>query len=127
MTAIEILNLFLKGNEATGISEKQKNWLIGQAKKDGVKSREDFGTTLYFDGFYITIKNSRRLASGGSYVGTKIVQGRYNLRKSYHIKFTSTGLTACYDRSDLDHFDREKIEYEILDCKELYNQTKTTI
>ena len=34
MKALEILNNFLKGNEVATISIKQKNWLIGQSKKE---------------------------------------------------------------------------------------------
>lgn len=90
-------------NEVAGISEKQMNWLISTAKREGHKIAEH-PYIIYMKDCHYKISNARRLASGGSYVATGVVPGRYKMEKLYTIKFDSTGLTGVYSRCDLDYF-----------------------
>lgn len=116
MKTIEIINSFMKGSSKASISEKQKNWLICQAKKEGIPvGYNGWHDLIYFDDCYFSIRNCKRLASGGSYVGSRTVRGRYNIEKFYTIRFTEPPyLTGCYNQCDIDHFSRERIPYEII-------------
>ena len=116
MKTVEIINSFMKGGSKASISEKQKRWLLGQAKKEGFDIGFDgFNDKIYFEDCYYQIKNCKRLASGGSYVGSRIIQGRFNIEKLYRIRFTEGSKhTAVYGQVDIDHFRRENIGFEII-------------
>lgn len=128
MTTSEIITNFMKGNTKVSISEKQKAWLLGQAKKDGIAVGSDgFNMSIYFDDCFYNIKQCKRLASGGSYVGSKIIQGRYNIEKLYTIKFTDTGHTFVYSAYEVDRFRKEGYQFEIIKpyVNNPIHQTKT--
>jgi hypothetical protein len=115
MKALEILNNFLKGNEVATISIKQKNWLIGQSKKESYKTENDgYNDFIYFDGFFCRIKQCKYICAG--YGGTRGTQytDKYKIEKLYRIKFNSTGLTAVYHLNDLTHFEKEGHSYTII-------------
>lgn len=116
MKTADLIANFMKGSRKASISEKQKSWLLGQAKKEGIAiGFNGFNDTIYFEDCYYQIKNCKRLASGGSYVGSRIIHGRYNIEKLYAIRFTEPPyLTGCYNQCDIDHFNRERIPYEII-------------
>lgn len=116
MTTTEIIQSFMKGNEKVTISEKQKAWLLGQAKKDGLPVNFDgWHEVIYFDDCFYKIRQCKTLASGGSYVGTRYIQGKYNIEKLYAIRFTQNSKhTAVYAKGDLEHFNRENIGFEII-------------
>lgn len=116
METIEIINSFMKGSSKASISDKQKNWLISQAKKEGIPvGYNGWDDLIYFDDCYFSIRHSKRLASGGSYVGSRIIQGRFNIEKLYRIRFTEGSKhTAVYGQVDIDHFRRENIGFEII-------------
>jgi len=115
MNTQEILAAFLKGNEVANISEKQRVWLLSQAKKEGVKTNNDgFRDLIYLSDCHFVIKSaSVRVGGYGGTVGHKFT-GRYNLEKLYTIRFTSTGLTAVCHKSDLDHYRREGHMFELI-------------
>lgn len=113
MQTIDILSAFLKGNEVANISQKQKNWLIAQAQKEG-KNFSTAPDTIYFEDCFYTIKHCKRLASGGSYVGTAIVQGHYKLEKKYCIQFESTGLVTVASKTDLDYYKTTEHKFRII-------------
>jgi len=49
MTTLEIIDTFLKGNSKVSISEKQRAWLLSQAKKEGVPiGGHSWDVRLYF-------------------------------------------------------------------------------
>lgn len=115
MTTLEIINNFLKGSYIASISEKQRLWIIGQAKKEGLLNTYGSDEKVYFNDCFYTIKQCRRHASGGSYVGSRAIQGRYNLEKMYHIRFTENSKhTAVYGQADLDRFNRDGIGFELI-------------
>lgn len=115
MNTTDILATFLKGNHKVSISEKQRMWLLSQAKRDGVKIKEDgWHPTLCMADAHYTIQQCKRRASGGSYVGTAIIQGRYNLEKMYYVKFKSTGLTCVCSDTDLRHFQSIGEQYDFI-------------
>lgn len=116
MKTAEIIQNFMKGSSKVSISEKQKDWLLGQAKKEGVSIGFDgWHDMIYFDDCYYKIQQCKTRASGGSYVGTRFIQGRYNIERLYAIRFTENSKhTAVYGQTDIDHFKREKIGFEII-------------
>ena len=112
MTTLEVINLIMKTNTKVSISEKQLNWIKLIARKEGRITDYGNETKIYFDDCFYTIHQCKSLASGGSYVGTKLMQGRYNIERLFHIKFKNgINNTAVYGQSDIDHFNREKIEF----------------
>lgn len=115
MNTIEIITNFMKGATKAGISDKQRNWLLGQAKKEGIPVIDrGYGTGVYFDDCFYTIRQAKTLASGGSYVGTRYINGRYVIEKLLTIKFDN-GNTFVYGVHDVDHFRREgKHQFEII-------------
>jgi len=115
MTTTEILQNFMKGNSKVSISEKQKSWLLGQAKKEGVKVGYDgWHDMIYFDDCFYKIQQCKTLASGGSYVGSRLIQGRYNIEKLYTVKFTDTGNTFVYAQHEVERVTREGYQFEII-------------
>jgi len=116
MTTLEILAAFLKGREIAGISDKQRTWLINQARKEGFQITGN-NEYIYFNDCFYHIKQCKRMASGGSCVGTRVIQGRYNLEKLYSIKFTDTGHTCVGARVDLNHYESEGCKFEIINPK----------
>lgn len=115
MTTTEIIANFMKGNTKVSISDKQLAWLMGQAKREGVAVGTDgFNPTIYFNDCMYQIRNCKRAASGGSYVGTRTIQGRYNMERLFTIRFKSTGLTNVASQTDLDHYTREGHQFEII-------------
>jgi hypothetical protein len=112
MTTTEIIANFMKGGFKVSISEKQKIWLIGQAKREGIPV-SFLGDAIYFEDCYYKIQQCPRLCSGGSYVGTRIIQGRYNIEKLYTIKFDN-GNTFVYDHLEVERIRREGYEFEII-------------
>jgi hypothetical protein len=121
MTTLEILAAFMKGNEKVSISEKQKSWLLSQAKKEAFVVRNDgFNDTVYLDDCHYKISQCKTLASGGSYVGTRYIQGRYNIEKLYYIQFKSTGLTVVCTSGDMRHYSNEGHEFNVIALKNTY-------
>ena len=115
MTTTEIIANFMKGNSKVTISEKQKSWLIGQAKKEGVPMGYDgWHDTIYFDDCFYQIKQCKTLASGGSYVGTRTIQGKYNIEKLFTVRFTDTGNTFVYGQHEVERVTREGYQFEII-------------
>ena len=111
MTTAEIIQNFMKGNSKVTISEKQKSWLLGQAKKEGIHVGYD---SIYFDDCFYKIKQCKTLGSGGSYVGSKFIQGRYNIEKLYTVRFTDTGNTFVYSQHEVERVSREGYQFEII-------------
>lgn len=116
MTTIEIIENFMKGNCKVSISEKQKNWLLRTAKTEGFAvSFDGWSDAIYLTDCYYKISQCKRLSSGGSYVGSKSIQGRYNIEKMYTIRFTENQKhTAVCGQTDIDYFKRENIGFEII-------------
>ena len=112
MTTTEIIANFMKGNSKVTITEKQKNWLIGQAKRENIPT--SCNDAIYFDDCYYRIKQCRTLASGGSYVGTRTIHGKYNIEKLYTVRFTDTGYTFVYHQQELERITREGYQFEII-------------
>lgn len=105
----------MKGNTKVSISEKQKSWLLGQAKKEGIAVGFDgWHDMVYFDNCFYQIKQCKTLASGGSYVGSRYIQGRYNIEKLYTVRFTDTGHTFVYHDHDVERIKREGYKFEII-------------
>ena len=115
MTTTEIISNFMKHNSKTTISEKQKFWLMRQAKNEGFSIGFDgYSDSIYFNDCFYKIKQCKTLASGGSYVGTRIIQGKYNIEKMYTVKFTDTGYVFVYDHAELERVTREGYSFEII-------------
>jgi hypothetical protein len=115
MKTVDIIANFLKGFDVANISEKQKAWLLGQAKKEGIQVRNDgFNDCIYFDDCFYKIKQCKRLASGGSYVGTRLIQGQYRIERMFAIEFTATGLTSVYNNVMLSGFKKEGHSFKII-------------
>jgi len=115
MTTLEVINLIMKTNTKVSISEKQLNWIKSVARKEGRLTDLQFNTRIAFNDCFYSIHQCKRLASGGSYVGSKVISGRYNIEKLYHIQFKNgVNNTAVYGQCDIDHFNREKIEFTYL-------------
>jgi hypothetical protein len=116
MNTNEILSNFLKGNETAPISEKQKNWLLGQAKNEGIKSVFDgFVNYIYLSNCHYAIKQCKTHVSGyGGTRGTKAIQGKYKLEKMYTVKFDTTGITQVCRSADFEHFKKEGHSYTII-------------
>ncbi len=114
MKTTEIIANFMKGYDKVTITEKQRSWLISVAKKEGYKT-SNYDQILYLNDCYYNIKNCKILASGGSFVGTKTISGKYNMERLFHIKFTEgQQMTACYGRMDLERFNRENHPFVII-------------
>ena len=115
MTTTEIIANFMKGNSRVSISEKQKAWLLGQAKKDGIiVGFNGWNDLIYFNDCFYEIKQCKRLASGGSYVGTRLVQGRYLIEKFYTIRFSDTGYTSVQSHHEIERLKIEGYQFEII-------------
>lgn len=116
MKTIEILISFLNGNEVTIISDKQKAWLLRQAKIEGLKTNNDgFHDFIYLDDCHYKIKQCKTRVGGyGGTIGTKIIQGKYRLEKLYTIKFDSTGITGVHTNTDLMHFRTTEHTFQII-------------
>ena len=115
MATTEIIANFMKGNSKVTISEKQKSWLLGQAKKEGVPASYDgWHDAIYFDDCFYQIKQCKTLASGGSYVGTRMIQGKYNIEKLYTVRFTDTGNIFVYGQHEVERVTREGYQFEII-------------
>ena len=116
MTINEILSNFTKGNDVAVISEKQKSWLLGQAKMEGIKSNFDgFVNYIYLQNCHYVIKQCKTYVSGyGGTRGTKAIQGKYKLEKMYTVKFDTTGITQVCRSVDFEHFKKEGHSYTII-------------
>ena len=115
MTTIEIISNFMKGNSKVTITEKQRNWLLGQAKKDGIHVGFDgWSDSIYFEDCFYKIKQCKTLASGGSYVGSRFIQGKYNMEVLYTVRFSDTGNTFVYDKYEVERVKREGYQFEII-------------
>lgn len=118
MSTLELLQNFMNGNEKVTISQKQKDWLMGQATKEKsatLKTHSDgFHDYIYLTDCHYQIKQCKTLASGGSYVGTKFIQGRYNIEKLYTIKFDSTGIINVCSNTDLKHYRTTEHTFQII-------------
>ncbi len=116
MNTTEIITNFMKGNNISNITEKQLCWLIGQAKREKFAIGFDgYNQSIYFDDCFYKINHCKTLASGGSYVGSKIIQGKYKIEKMFTIRFTENPKhIAVYNQTDLDYFKRENIAFEII-------------
>jgi len=123
MTTTEIISNFMKHNSKTTISEKQKSWLMRQAKNEGFSIGFDgYSDSIYFNDCFYKIKQCKTLASGGSYVGTRIIQGKYNIEKMYTVKFTDTGYVFVYDQAELERVTTEGYDFKII--KPVVNTSK---
>lgn len=117
MTTTEILSAFLKGNEIASISDKQRNWLLSQAKKECVKMDNDgHGDRIFFNDCHYIVRNCRTHVAGyGGTRGTKVIPGRYNLEKMYSIKFDLPPyMTQVCKSTDMDHYKREGHPFSII-------------
>ena len=115
MNTLEIISNFMKANTVVTISEKQRSWLVGQAKKENLLVNNGWYDCIYFEDCFYQVRQCKTLASGGSYVGSRSIQGRYNIEKLFAIRFTeNTKHTAVYNGTDLQHFTRENIGFEII-------------
>lgn len=116
MTTNEILSAFMKGNEIASISEKQRSWLLSQAKKDGIVIRNDgFSDSLILVDCHYKISQCRSRVGGvGGVIGTRAIQGRYNIRKMYTVKFDSTGLTVVCESHDMKHYQSEGHPFTVI-------------
>ena len=115
MTTSQLIDSFLKGNTVAVITEKQRNYLLRLAgKADVVMHNDGFNQYLYYATCHYAIRHCKQLASGGSYVGKKIVQGKYRIEKMYTIKFDRTSLTQVCKETDLKHYEREGHAYTII-------------
>lgn len=115
MTTKEIITSFMKGNSKVSISGKQKNWLINQSKNEGYQVGFDgFCDMIYMSDCFYSISQCKRLASGGSYVGTKLVQDRYNIEKMVTVRFTDTGNTFVYNEIRLEIAKKEGFAFDII-------------
>jgi hypothetical protein len=121
MTTTEIIANFMKHNSKATISEKQKSWLIRQAKNEGFVLGFD-GDSIYFNDCFYKIKQCKTLASGGSYVGTRVIQGKYNMEKLYTVKFTDTGYVFVYNQQEVERVTKEGYQFEII--KPVVNTSK---
>lgn len=112
MTASEIITSFCsKSTDGSmgNISQKQYDWLLQVAKKEGLYTDRGHGAfNVVIDKKHWVIKPGRRLASGGSFVGSKPT-GRYGIRLHYHIKFKDTGITEFRDSDEVERILKEGI------------------
>jgi hypothetical protein len=123
MTTTEIIANFMKHNSKATISEKQKSWLIRQAKNEGfVLGFDGYSDSIYFNDCFYKIKQCKTLASGGSYVGTRVIQGKYNMEKLYTVKFTDTGYVFVYNQQEVERVTKEGYQFEII--KPVVNTSK---
>jgi len=120
MNALEVLQAISKGSDKAAISEKQKAWFLRTCKSEKIPSNGPMEYTdyVYFDEFFVNIRNCKRLASGGSYVATRTIPGRYIIEKLYYIEFLNPPCMkqVCHD-TDMDHFKREGHPFKILNPK----------
>jgi hypothetical protein len=115
MTTSEIIANFMNGSPKASISEKQKAWLLGQAKRDGIQVHHNgWGENIYFNDCFYAISQCKKLASGGSYVGSRLIHGRYNIEKLYTIRFTDTGYTFVRSPEEVESAKREGYQFEII-------------
>lgn len=123
MNTTEIVTAFMKGGTKVTITQKQKDWLERQARYDNV--RVD-GRGVFFADRYYSIRNCRRMASGGSYVTTKVIPGKYNMEVMYLIRFNEPPhMTRVADTHELEHFKSEGHTWTILDPSiELWRTTQ---
>lgn len=102
MTTLEIIAAFMKGNTKVTITQKQKDWLIRTALNEGVKTNlTGSGDYIYLNDCHYSINQCKTRCSGGSYVGTRYIQGKYNIEKMYRIRFDSNGMTEVRSETDL--------------------------
>lgn len=101
----------MKGNCKVSISQKQLNWIKGTAKEENRLVDADY--VKFADCFYI-IKPCTRLSSGGSYVGTCIIAGRYIIEKMYRIKFNDTGIIQIFNQAEKERLERENYDFTII-------------
>lgn len=116
MATTEILTSFMKGNEFSTISDKQRDWLLSQAKRDGFRIESTgFNHYIYLTGCLYKIEQCKTVVSGyGGTRGTKPVNNKHKIEKMYSIKFDSTGLTGIYRLNDLNHFRSEGHKFQIV-------------
>ena len=74
MKAIEVINLIMKQNTKVSLSEKQLNWIKGVSKSENRLTDLGYNTRITFDSFYFNVTQCQTLASGGSYVSTKLIK-----------------------------------------------------
>lgn len=113
MTTVEILASFMKGTEKTTISVKQRAWLLKQAQQEKLLDADL--DIIYLAGAQFVIRNCKVMASGGSYVGTRIVQDRYVLEKQYWIRFDAPPNMVTIARdTDIAYYKREGHSFKVL-------------
>ena len=74
MNTLEIISNFMKANTVVTISEKQRSWLVGQAKKENLLVNNGWYDCIYFEDCFYQVRQCKTLASGGSYVGSRSIQ-----------------------------------------------------
>jgi hypothetical protein len=116
MNTREIIANFMKGSSKVSISAKQRMWLMSTAKREGFAIGFDGSQdTIYFDDCMYQIRNCKRMASGGSYVGSEVIEGRYVIEILYTIRFTEGAkCTEVCRQSYLDHIVSEGFSFEII-------------
>lgn len=98
MTTVELLNNFGKGNtQFIKLSEKQMNWLISTANREGILEGTGNRQLILLPDLRIyEVKQGSYMTSGvGGLIG-KRPSGRYSASLHYHVRFKSTGLTTMY-------------------------------
>lgn len=94
-------------NSKVTITERQRSWLLGQAK------REQYSVscvgTIYMEKCFYKITQCRTHISG------KVIQNKYNIEKMFTIKFkTYPFLTEVGNIYDLERIERDGYTFEII-------------
>lgn len=115
MKTSEVIQLVSKGKPFSGISEKQKAWIVGVAIREDQVHLQGINPFYVFlpDNRVFKIKQAQIMASGGSYGARKAVQGRFTMELCYHIVFTDTGLTEFCNYLEYERLIREGYPVEI--------------
>lgn len=121
MKSSEIIKLVMKDKaEYSTISQKQKDWILNVAKSEGRVSFD--GKHIYFTNCYFKISQCKRLVSGGSYVGSSVIQGLYKIEKYYSYKHLDTNFTGVCKKEYFDYLDDNgyKGKYELTNPYEIF-------
>ena len=100
MKTAEILAEFLRGEELATISQKQRDWLHHQAKREGLLRTKPGYESVMMDDSYYNIYT----APGG----------HYRLERFYAIRFTGTAQTQVCRHHDLDGIRQRGRQFQII-------------
>lgn len=109
MKTTEIIDCFIKGQTVSTITQKQQDWLLSQSKRDGIKTVFDgFNHYIYLSDCHYSISACTRLASGGSYVGSRKT-GKLKIEKLLTIQFLDTNIKEVRGVYDVERIQKEGI------------------